>query len=212
MGLFEQTGRFFFEKNRAWLFFCLVGAPFCVLLSILIPRFVQLRETERTLDGAALRGRLALEKRAEKDRFLKQYSNCEPYFIDKNLEALPLLQENLDHLIAQNNHPACRSRDEVLKRISFLQSRENHLAFAEENVKSTKHIKEIEERLLHPVEVETKDLDRLLSIIEDVPIGANTPQSGAPQLLIQNFVLSKKAGGTYELNLTLIKREFSQAP
>jgi len=208
MMFFEQVGRFFFEKKQVWIFFSLLIAPFFLVLAVLAPRFFTLRETERSFDSAALRGRAALEKRIEKEMFLCRFSKFEPYFIDQYLEALPLLQDNLQELYAMKNHPASKNRDALAKRIEFLEGPDNRLSFAEENIRSSKRIKETEERLLHPVEIDMNDLNRLLSLIEDVAIGGYTPKETSPQLIIQDFVLTKKNGAAYELNLSLLKREF----
>jgi hypothetical protein len=110
MAFFEPVGRFFFQQNRVLLFFCLLIAPFFLILALLAPRFFALRETEQTFDAAALRGRSALEKRLEKEQFIQRYSHFEPYFVDQCLEALPLLQKNLKDLQAMKNHPACKDR------------------------------------------------------------------------------------------------------
>jgi hypothetical protein len=211
MAIFDRFGHFFFEKNRAWLFFCLLSAPFFLTLALLAPRFFMLRELEQTFDAAALRGRSALEKRMEKERFLRRYSDFEPYFIDQQLESLPLLQRELAELQIKKNHPACSDYGSVCRRIEWLQGPENRLAFAEENIRSSQRIKETEERLLHPVEVDVDDLERLLSLIEGAPIGQYTPHPRSPQLLIEDFILSKKDRAIYELNLTLIKREFTDS-
>jgi hypothetical protein len=212
MAFFELIGRFFFEKNRVWFFFCLLIFPFFLTFAILAPRYFALRETENRFDAAALGGRSALEKRLEKEHFLSRYSNFEPYFIDQDLEALPLLQKNLCELRVMKNHPACKNRETVLKRIEFLEGPENRLSFAEENIRSSKRVKETEERLLHPVEIETDDLEHLLSLIEDVAIGGYVPNQSSPQLIVQDFILKKKNTALYELNLTLLKREFIHVP
>jgi hypothetical protein len=211
MAYFEQIGRFFFEKNRAWIFFVFLTTPFFLTLAILAPRYASLRETEKSFDTAALRGRSALEKRQVREQFLIRYSNFEPYFIDQCLESLPLLQENLSHLHAMKNHPACPNRQAVMQRINFLESGDNRLSFAEENIRSSKRVKETEERLLHPVEIDSNDLDRLLCLIEDVAIGEHVPHPNSPQLIIHDFVLTKKNHAVYELNLSLLKREFIHA-
>ena len=98
MSFFEPVGQFFFEKNRVWLFFSLLSIPFLLMIANLLPRFMLLRETEQSIDTAALHGRAALEKRVEKEKFLTRYTQCEPYFIDHYLESFPLLQTNLNEL------------------------------------------------------------------------------------------------------------------
>ncbi|MBF8264019.1 MAG: hypothetical protein HW387_1684 [Parachlamydiales bacterium] len=211
MTLIDMMGRFFFEKNRAWLFFCLLAIPFFLMMAILWPRWMLLRTTEQELDAAALVGRAALEKRVEKEQFIARYSASEPYFIDHCLESFLPLQAHLQELKAMKNHPACKNRDTIARRIAFLEGQENRLSFAEENIRSSKRIKETEERLQHPVEIDAQDLNRLLCWIEDVPVSGYTPHPHSPQLLIQDFTLTKKEGAIYVLNLSILQREFSHA-
>lgn len=208
MTIFAQFGRFFFEKNRPWLFFCLLSLPFFLALGILLSRLLQLREIEQTFDAAASRGRSALEKRLQKEQFLQRYREAEPYFIDQCLESLPLLERERRELLAMKNHPACSNRDKASRRIAFLAGPENRLAFAEENIRSSKSMKETEERLIHPVEIDLDDLEHLLALIEDLPVGAFHPNPHSPQLLIQDFRLTKKTPAVFELNLSMIKRDF----
>ena len=210
MALFEPIGRFFFEKNRLWLLLALLCAPFFAGIAFLSPRFLTLREVEQSFDAAALRGRSSLEKRVQREEFLRRYTASEPYFIDQYLESFPLLQKELKELKSIQNHPACANRDFVQHRIGFIESSENRLAFAEENIRTSKKVKETDERLLHPVEIDADDLEHLLSLIEDIPLGSNIPYPHSPQLLIQDFSLIKKNRGVYELNLTLLKREFTE--
>ncbi len=209
MTFFESLGRFFFEKNRAWLFLSILCAPFAIASLLLFSRFFDLREFETAFDNTALKARSSIEKRERKIRFFQRFDNCEPYFINQNLETLSLLQNELHMLQQLQGHPGCSYRGEVLRRIDFLNSPLNRLTFAEENVRSSKKVKETEEKLLNPVEIDTDDLSRLLSLIEGNPIARYEPNLHSPQLLIQDFLLSKKDPSVYKLNLAILKREFN---
>ena len=210
MAIFESMGRTFFYRNHPRVLFCFLLLPLIAVSLLLAPRFLRLRTIEQEFDSAALGGRSALAKREKKESFLKGYSNFEPYFINQSLEALPFLQDELEKLHQLKDHPASTGKEEILRRITFLEGTENRLAFAEENILTSSHLKESEERLLHSIEIDENDLNRLLCLIEGVSIDHFSPQSRSPQLLIQDFSLSKKEGrDTYELNLALIKREFS---
>jgi hypothetical protein len=209
IALFDPIGRFFFEKKRSYLFIGLLSSPFVLIAVILFPRFMALRNVERTFDEATLHGREALEKRHKKDLFLSHYSNSEPYFIDQHLESLSFLQGQLKELQIMKNHPACPDREAVKRRIEWLEGAENHLAFAEENIRSSKKVKETEERQIRPIEVDVDDLEHLLSLIEDLPIGSYQPNPHSPQLVIQDLLLTKKLPTTFDLTLSLIKREFT---
>lgn len=208
MSLSELLGRFFFQRSHPWIFLCLLSAPFCLVSICLSLRLIALSALEQSFDSTALRGRSALEKRALKERFLHRYSHFESYFINQHLESLILLHRELEELHLFKQHPACSNREAVLRRIALLESAENRLSFAEENTRSSPRVKETEERLIHSVEIDQDDLDRLLSLIEGIPIGEHLPHPRSPYLFIKEFLLSKKAANTYEMNLNLIKREF----
>ena len=209
MAFFDTIGRVFFYRNHPRLLFTVLLLPLFVVSALLIPRFWKLRIIEEEFDSAALGGKSALAKRAKRERFLKRYSEFEPYFINQSLETLPFLQDELSELYQLKEHPATVHKDQILRRIAFLEGTANKLGFAEENIQTSPHLKESEERLLHPVEVNEKDLNHLLSLIEGISIGEFSPDLRSPQLLIQDFSLSNnEKRNTYELNLSLIKREF----
>jgi hypothetical protein len=209
MNYFELIGRFFFQKQRALLLLALFVTPFFLIFYILTIRLVSLVRLEETFDSAALRGKSALEKRANKEKFLQRYTHFEPYFLNQHLETLSLLRHELTELTRLKRHPACQNRDQLNKRIAFIENKENRLSFAEESMLSTKRVKETEEKLLHPVQIDAYDLDQLLCFIEGIPIGSYTPHPHSPQLLIRDFLLKSRGNATYELDLNLIKREFS---
>lgn len=211
MAFFETAGRFFFEKNRAILFFTLLLAPFVLSLFFLFSRYTHLHVNEKALDSAALQARSAIEKREKRTLFLERYGKCEPYFINQQLETLSLLQKETGHLLKMQRHPGCSDQTSLSHRIAFLQSGQNRLRFVEEAVRSTAKVKETEEKLQHPVELDGDDLNRLLSLIENIPIGDFLPSPSSPQLLIRDFVLTKKNPSVYHLSLALLKREFTLA-
>ncbi len=209
MTFFESLGRFFFEKNRVWLFLLILFTPFVLATLLLFSRYFHLREYEAAFDNTALKARSAIEKRERKVRFLQRFANYEPYFVYQNLETLSLLQNELKMLKQMECHPGCSSRGTVLRRIDFLSGSQNRLSFAEENVRSSKRVKETEEKLLQPVEIDSDDLDHLLSLIEGISVAQYEPNLNSPQLLIQDFLLTKKDPSVYKLNMALLKREFN---
>ncbi len=209
MAISETAGRFFFEKNRIFLFFILLLTPFAMSTLFLFNRSRHLQENEEALDRAALQARSSMEARAKKIRFLERYGKCEPYFINQHLETLPLLQKEYQELRRMQSHPGCSDQAALSQRIAFLQGPQNRLRFAEESVRSSSKVKETEEKLRYPVEIDGDDLNHLLSLIENIPIAEFSPYPASPQLLIQDFVLSKKDLSVYNLNLALLKREFT---
>jgi hypothetical protein len=211
MTFIERLSRYLFEKNRLPILFALWIVPFLIAFSLLAPRFLSLREMEFKLDAAALRGRSALEKRAQKEQFLRRYSDFTPYFIDQTLEPLSFMQTELKHLRSLQSHPACPDRKSIERRIAFLEGMDNRLLFAEEAVRTSKRLKETDERLMHPIEINSDDLEHLLCLIEGIPIGPFTPNPQSPQLIIRDIQLDRKNENVYQLELSLLKREFIRA-
>lgn len=98
------------------------------------------------------------------------------------------------------------------KRLEFLTGTSNDLTFTEGVVQSNPIFQETTETLVHPVEIDTKDLRTILAKIEGTTIGNETPSPNRPQLIILDFKLEKKhvtdKNEVFLLNLKLLKREF----
>lgn len=137
----------------------------------------------------------------------KKFNQIDSFFLDHHVEPLNLLkkeQEALENLIQT---PSYTGNEVAEKRYAFLCGEGNHIQFTQGSVQSAEGIQETTEILAHPVEVSVEDLKELLTRIE-----GNRPNK--PLLLITDLKLNKKthASGNevYNLNLTLLKREFIQ--
>ncbi len=211
MKFFEILGSSLFRKKNPLFLFAALTLPFVIAFQLLAMKYFSLRELEELFDAASLKGKSALEKRLNKKNFLQRYGHYEPYFLNRHVESLPLLQNESEQLTLQSGHPACSHRAEIKKRIAFLSGKDNHLAFAEETTEfsGSGKIKETEEKLIHPVEINSEDLLRLLSLLEGVEIGSYKPRPKSPQTILKEFTLTRKEPATYECNLSLLKREFT---
>ena len=213
MTFFESIGRFFFEKNRAWLFFACSFVPFFLPFAFLLPRYFDAPGNSKRPSMPPPCADAPLWKNAlKKKQFFSRYSNSEPYFIDQCLESLPLLQTDLQELQAMKNHPACKNREALLKRIDFLKGPENRLCFCRRKYplypngsKKPMSVCSILSKSM------SNDLEHLLSLIEDVPIGRISSQSAFSAADHPGFSADKKNNAIYELNLSLLKREFIHA-
>jgi hypothetical protein len=205
---FENIGNACFGKRRFWLFLALLCAPMLLAELVLTLRFFDLRKIEQSYGAAVQTARGALEKRAEKERFLARYLHSEPYFVNQTLERLPLCRDKIAKLREWAGHPACQQREAIEKRLQALEGPENRLAFAEDKVRSFGRIKESEERLLHPVELEMADLERLLALIENQQIAEFEPDPASPQLQVLDLELTLKDSSMALTKMTLLKREW----
>lgn len=142
----------------------------------------------------------------------QHFREADHFYIDKHLETLVFLESEIEQLqkIVQDKNFA--DDDRVKKRMEFLTSEANSLVFSEGVVQSFPLFQETTETLVHPVEVNSIDVQKILARIEGIKIDQFSPGPHRPQLLITEFKLDKKKvnekNDVYLLNLKLIKREF----
>ncbi len=90
------------------------------------------------------------------------------------------------------------------KRYAFITGNDNQFDFVEGNTQDSEGVLECELSLLHPVEIDTSDMKKLLNQIEE--------RSSGPHLFFTDWKLTRKETGlgseVYELNLKMLKREY----
>lgn len=144
---------------------------------------------------------------------LKQhFRDTDHFYIDKNLETLQFLEpevEALQKIMSNKNFP---DDDTIKKRYEYLTGGGNSLLFSEGAVQSTSVFQEMTETIVHPVEVDISDIQKILAKVEGVEIGSHKSGPSRPQLLILDFKIEKKKSNekneVYSLNMKLLKREF----
>lgn len=140
------------------------------------------------------------------------FKEVDHFYIDKEIETIPLLQPEIESLQKMINNPNFTEDEAIKKRLEFLTSHSNDLVFSEGVVQSTPLFQEVTETLVHPVEVNPEDLKNLLAKIEGKEIGSYAPGKGRPQLMIIDFKIEKKnisdKSEVFLLNLKLLKREY----
>lgn len=154
------------------------------------------------------------EKRQSLNQTLRtHFKDADHFYIDKYLETLVFLEpeiETLQKITQSKNFP---DDEGIKKRLEFLTGPANHLSFTEGVVQSYGTFQETTETLSHPLEVNIKDLYKILSRIEGIKVGDENPPPSRPQLIILDFRLDKKKGSdnqseAFLLNMKLLKREF----
>jgi hypothetical protein len=209
---FERCGKLFFSQIRPFFLLLLVLFPPLLSALFLFFQHTQLQELEERFAAASRKGRVALSRKTQKERFLQRYASSNPYFIDQQIETLSFLQNERRHLESLLNHPALIRKEAIQQRLSFILSDENKLAFTEENIRTSSQMAEVDEKQRHPIQVDEEDLQRLLALIEDLRIGDHLPSKQSPQLLIRDFKLKKQQTAlqtdVFELEMELLKREF----
>lgn len=139
------------------------------------------------------------------------YRDADHFYIDKYVETLTFLEPEVESLQKIVNNKNFAGDEAVKKRLELLTGG-NTMVFTEGVVQSSPQMQEVTETLVHPVEINTGDLQKILARIEGVPIGTYTPGPNRPQLVILDFKLDRKnitdKSEVFLLNLKLLKREF----
>ncbi len=153
------------------------------------------------------------KKQALNQLICKHFCEADHFYIDKSLETLVFLEPEIDTLQKIIEDKNFADNEQIKKRLELLTSSSNALSFSEGVVQTFPLFQETLETLVHPVEVDAIDIQKILARIEGVKMGEFTAGPHRPQLLITDFKLEKKKiyekSEVYLLDLKLIKREFS---
>ncbi|MDE3045289.1 MAG: hypothetical protein KGJ02_01400 [Verrucomicrobiota bacterium] len=206
---FEKIGHLFFTKIRF---------PFSLLLLVICPLFstlyllhqmetIETQQERYTL--AAKKAKAAFARKERKERFLAKHLPSDSYFLDTEIASFSFLQRERDSLQKWILHPAISQKNSMKERLQFLEER-NRISFVEEATNLSSTCKETIEKQRHPVEMDAKDLQTFLSLIEETIPREN--EKKRPQLLVHRFSLHKKEtplhNEVFEVSMDLFKREF----
>lgn len=199
--------------ERLFIYVILVSLlPIAVAFYSFINTKKELSRIEQLLKSAEEQITIQQYRQAGNLATIAHYRDADHFYIDKELESIVLLEDEinaLDQILKSKNSPG----DEFIqKRYNHLTKGDNSISFTEGVVLSHKLFQETTETLARPVEVNAKDLKKLLSLIEGTLLDSSTDFSRRPQLLILDFKIEKKEptpnNQIYLLNLKLLKREF----
>jgi hypothetical protein len=199
--------------SRAILYLlCLGTLPFIFVVFMFISQKNELEEFQNSLETIQHQALIKEKKQALNMAVRQHFRDADHFYIDKYLETLVFLEPEIEqlHKIVQDKNFA--DDDRIKKRLELLTGQGNALVFSEGVVQSFPLFQETSETLVHPVEVNATDIQKILARIEGVKMGEYTPGPHRPQLVITEFKLDKKKvndkNEVYLLNLKLIKREF----
>ena len=147
-----------------------------------------------------------MAKEARNKEVKALYSNTDHYYIDKEIETLPLLQQETQELTKLLQHGFWQEEERLKKRLQFLKE-QNKIVCNEGSIKTYTSFKETIESFSHPVEVDSSDIKTILQKVE----GA-FPE-GSPHLIITDFKLERKKGTSqevYSLDMKMLSREYTK--
>jgi hypothetical protein len=191
---------------------CLGSLPFIFVIFLFISQKNELEEFQNTLEGVEQQAFIKEKKQALNLAVRQHFRDADHFYIDKYLETMVFLEPEIEQLqkIIQDENFADDERTK--KRLELLTGQGNALVFSEGVVQAFPLFQETAETLVHPVEVNVTDIQKILARIEGIKIGEFNAGPHRPQLIITEFKLDKKKlndkNEVYLLNLKLIKREF----
>jgi hypothetical protein len=140
-------------------------------------------------------------------RIMAQYQGKDALFLHKKLESLPLLSSEIELLKTKVAISALPEDIVLEKRLQQLTSGDNSFSFVETSTDVGKHYKEVVEHQTRPVEVDTNDLFKILSLLE----GPQGEEESRPHCIISEARLDRKKTVVHEewtLSLNIVRREY----
>lgn len=189
-------------KYRYYLISLMAMIPLCVAF-YLFSQATQLKQLNQRLAFLESTNQHLRLKQKTWQAQLQKYQQADPFFLQNTLEKLEFLKTEKTELEKLAKHPAFKNSPEIQK---LLKQSFQPLKFKQRSLKKEKQIAESEE-ICQNIELNQQDLMQLLSLIEEMPIGAYQPASNNPQLIIQKLTLAK-TDFAFKLDLNLYKREF----
>ncbi|MBA3721485.1 MAG: hypothetical protein H0W88_03695 [Parachlamydiaceae bacterium] len=199
--------------NRAILYLVLLALVpiFCVFLLFLSEKN-QLAEIDFTLQNIQDQAFLKEKKQAHNVAVRQHFKEADHFYIDKYLETLVFLEPEIEMLQKIVSDKNFADDERIKKRLEILTTQANSMTFSEGIVQTFPFFQETMETLVHPVEVNTTDLQKILTRVEGTECGSFTPSPNRPQLIITECKLDKKKttdkNEVFLLNLKLLKREY----
>ncbi len=210
--ILEPLGKFCFSKIHPLFFYFFLLCPILFGAGYAFIEYTNVSDLEERFYHACKKGKTALKRKSEKERLMKRYANTNPYFLDEQIESLSFLQKEQKELETLSQHPALAEKRGVESRLNFLKSSSNRLAFTEEAIRTSASMKETEEKQKHPVQMDEKDVKKLLALMEDVTIDSFPSPNHRPQIVITDFRMEEKQTplktNIFEVEMQFIKREF----
>lgn len=201
------------SKTRLMLYGMIAGLlPFLLVLLLFFSENSSVNQMRSNIEEMQQLALIREKKQALNMAVRNHYRDADHFYIDKYLETLNFLEpevESIQKLISNKNFVG---DDAVKKRLELLTGPGNAMAFSEGVVQASPTLHETVETLVHPVEINSSDLQKILAHIDGIEIASFKPGPNRPQLIVLDFRLDRKTvsdkNEVFQLNLKLLKREF----
>lgn len=185
--------------------FILALCPLGAILSSYYSRAETLNRYSSDLEYLQLQVSRRIVEEQEKRDFLERFGKADHYYVEKHIEKMTFLTGEIYSLETIFAHPVFQKCTEIKGRLDRIGGDHNKLRFSEVTRHSKSRVEEIELTQMHPVEVEMKDLKKVLAYVEGVSIDEFDPFPHRPQFIIKAFDLSWKRDQLW-LTMDIIQR------
>lgn len=199
--------------NRALLYLmtaCMI--PLLFVAGLLFSRSQTVSELEAKIEQVQSLAMLQEKRQATNITVMSHFKDADHFYIDKRLEILTFLEPEIEALQKIVQHKNFTDDEIIKKRLDLLTGSGNSMRFTEGVVQTFPQFQETTETLIHPVEVNVDDIQKILALVEGIQIGSYSPAPDRPQLQILDFKIEKKKSAdkneVFLLNMKLLKREF----
>jgi hypothetical protein len=198
-------------KKQILYIFLLGSLPIILVALYLFFKESEIKQLQESLELTKQNALLREKKQAVNMSLKEHYKDADHFYIDKQLESLTFLEPETEVLQKIANQSHLIVDENVKKRLEFL-THENNFVFSEGGVQNFPYFRETQETLVHPVEIDVNDLQKVLAKIEGVDLSSYTSGPSRPQLIITDFKLERKnvheKNEVFVLDLKFIKREY----
>lgn len=198
-----------FSQNRLLFYLIIMGfIPLIFVIQNHLNKKKELASTRSHLENVERLSLISKKKQAGNEIIRKIFTGADHYYIDHHLETLSFLQKeknDLEKILSSNAFPG---DEKIISRYYFLTGEGNRLVFRESGIETGEGIEETLETLAHSIEVDIKDLKKILHLVEGKDLSLHPPQ-----MLITDFSIRRKVpveSEIFELDMKLVKREFSK--
>jgi hypothetical protein len=191
--------------------------PLYIALACLFPIFVTFLYVHSQVSNAqslheeltSIEDKITLKVRYQNsNRLIKeQYQNTDALFLHNHIEAMPLLQNHIEHLKQRLTKSTIPDDIAFERRLQTLNKNENKCIFLETFTETGPGFKQVLETLSKSVEIDNEDLIKILLAIE----GDNNSPQNKPHMIITEAQLDRKKspiGDFWNLSLKILRREY----
>lgn len=196
-----------FCKHKYFLYVALLlcTLPVWITSAYLFMKINKINSLEKSLCSLVSYATKTAEKRKTKNTFLNEYKFYDNNFLEQKLCGYDLLNNEKKLLVSLVKHQAFKNNKKALEQLNNLNN--NKISFDYINETKTETSSEIVIQLSKPIKINNKDLEQLLSTIEN-----NKDKTNKPSFLISSFSLNNVncLEDQKTLDMQIIQRNFKR--